>query len=457
MKRLKPLLLLMACESLLAISCRAQAASDKDSIVRAGWEQLERIELKDGTVQIHARPKAAGVPAVASALPTAKVALATPAAPAPQVDPAAAPAAASGAGKPVDAQFIDSLKKTLAIDLSVPSSPAMTVLGIAGTEVQRPAFPRDFATSLVRGFDSNGKPKNAIAIDIVPVAMFLPSWIEAGEKYQSPLMQIRARTTVSLAAAQVEGNNAASQLAAGIRIGLLDKGDPGIYWREIQGCVSKLIAQMEPVPGPNTAPPPGAAEIVKLADSCKANNLIFDMWAKPALYVGYAQGWYSASAPFKDAARSAKAAWASFSIGLNRRTVQDIENNTNADKLRALLQLYAARKVDARVEAADAGGALVREDRSDFVTRIRFGKEKWHAFVDAGVARVTTGGVASQSVRRIGLGAEYQLREDMWLVVGGVREKGFAAGDRNLINTGLRFGQAAEPQFGLPAGPKKTQ
>lgn len=110
-----------------------------------------------------------------------------------------------------------------------------------------------------------------------------------------------------------------------------------------------------------------------------------------------------------------------------------------------------------RVELPGASGRLVREDRSDLVARIRFGKANWHGFVDAGAARARTAGAANESVRRIGPGAQYQLREDIWLVVGAVRETGFATGGRHLVNTGLRFGQADAAQIGNPGEPKQTQ
>ncbi|MDB5755791.1 MAG: hypothetical protein JWR56_2219, partial [Massilia sp.] len=204
----------LAASLLLAANGTVRAAATPvPTIVGAGWEQVEYVELPDGTVQVRARRKAD---------------IAVPAAAPPAAAPAAVKADAAAKAGAVQKTIVDSLKDTLAVDLSVPSSPAMAVLGMSGTEIQRPAFPRDFAASLVRGLDKDGKAKNALAIDIVPVALFFPQALIGGKRYEdSYWMRLKARTTVSLAAAQIESNKPASQLAAGIRLGLVDYADPG--------------------------------------------------------------------------------------------------------------------------------------------------------------------------------------------------------------------------------------
>lgn len=398
------------------------------TVVSAEWEQIEYLPLPDGSVQVRARRRApaAGAQAAVDA-------------------PGVAPAPKAAADQQA---IIDSLKSTLAVDLSVPSSPAMAVLGMSGTEVQRPAFPRDFAASLVRGFDKDGKAKNALAIDIVPVALFFPQALIGGRLYEdSYWMRLKARTTLSLAAAQVESSASASQLAAGIRVGLVDYADPGLYWRAARACVDKAVAMVGIPIGRNVDDVAAVADAVSAANKCVVGADAADLWAKPALYAGYAQGWYSESGAIKDAGRSARALWASFSVGLPHRAAA---GDAGAGRVRALLQLHLARKLDERAPAPAGTELLVREDRSEAIVRLRVGKEKWHAFIDGGLARVTSAGLASERIRRIGLGVEFQLRDDLWLVAGSVTEKGFAGGERNLVNTGLRFGQVPKAQFGLP-------
>jgi hypothetical protein len=412
----------------------AAAATDPAKpIVNDDWEVIERIELPAGVIQLRVRAKVASKPEQAKEIPAT-------------------------------AAIVDSIKQIVGADLSVPSSPAMAVLGMTGTEVQRPAFPRDFAASLVRGFDKNGKTKNAIAIDIVPAALFFPGSIVSTVHYKDDyLTQLLARTTVSLASAHVEGDSQASQMAAGVRIGLFDMADPGLYTAQTAACViahmRKLPVRMGP--GKGLAQPEAYAEFKEAANkTCRLNVTEFDLWAKPALYAGYAQGWYSSSGAIKDAGGSAKSLWMSYSIG-HGRTRAEIENGEKTDQVRALLQVYLARRLNERAKDPVVAGQLVREDRSELIARVRFGKEKWHGYLDGGLARVNSAGVGTEQVRRLGLGFEYQLRDHLWLVAGSVRETGFAAGDRVLVSTGLRFGQTPvsilAPPGGKPANPDEAK
>lgn len=345
------------------------------------------------------------------------------------------------------------LQDWLAVDLSVPASPAMAVLGVAGTEIQRPAFPRELAASLVKGFDKDGKNRDAFAIDVVPASLWFRSSITGGDPYKgSHWMQWLARTTLSLGASKVEDTTAGSQYGAGVRIGLIDGSDPGHFWQLKESCLRPVI-ENTPITkgrlsdGSRTVTDSWVGEIEK---NCKLAKLVPDLWAQPALYVGYAQGWHSDTKSVRDASGNAKAFWATYSIGLNPRSKTDLALGQGTDRVRALLQLYLARKIDESIANPNGNGDFVREDRSEFVARLRFGKVKWHGYVEAGAARTRTAGLDSEAIRRVGFGVEYMLRDDLWLVVGSMRETGFRDGTRSLINTGLRFSQVPKGLFGLP-------
>jgi len=58
--------------------------------------------------------------------------------------------------------------KAAMVDLSVPDSPAFTVLGLTPEEVARPTTARKLATSLLNGVDRNGVLQTGVAIDTVP-------------------------------------------------------------------------------------------------------------------------------------------------------------------------------------------------------------------------------------------------------------------------------------------------
>jgi hypothetical protein len=411
------------------------ALAQTSPVVSGEWDEIERVVLQDGTVQIRVRPKPA--PAAALALT-----------PLEKVDTKSLSSA-----EEYGAVLVNALRERLAVDLSVPASPAMAVLGISGTEIDRPAFPRDLAASVIRGFDKDGKNRDAFAIDIVPASLWFRSSVIGGDQYinHSWTMQVLARTTLSLGAAKVEDSSEGSQYGAGIRIGLIDRSDPGLYWVAKEDCVRPFLQKQSVEAGRVTG---GSRTITQdwikdIQVKCKLDNLVADLWAKPALYVGYAQGWKSDTRSVRDASGNAKAFWASFSAGLNPRTEIEVANGASG-RTRALLQLYLARKIDERISNPTGADNFVREDRTEFVTRLRFGKVKWHGYVEAGAARTRTAGLERESIRRVGFGVEYMLRDDLWLVLGSLRETGFRDGTRSLLNTGLRFSQAPKGLFGLP-------
>jgi hypothetical protein len=416
---------------LLAFLAGPPAHAQTGPVVGSDWDEVERVTLSDGTIQIRVRPKARLAAAVTALPPAANDTVADP-------------------GPKIDQAFRD----WLAVDLSVPASPAMAVLGVAGTEIQRPAFPRELAASLVKGFDNNGKNRDAFAVDVVPASLFFRSSVIGGQQYVDHpwTMQLLARTTVSLGASKVEDSTQGSQYGAGIRIGLIDQSDPGLYWQVKETCLRPLVDSQAIEPGRVTGGSRTVDEpwVARADAQCKLLNLVADLWAKPALYVGYAQGWHSDTKSVRDASGNAKAFWATFSVGLNPRSDAELAAGTGGDRVRGLLQLYLARKLDEHISNPSGAGDFVREDRAEFVTRLRFGKAKWHSYVEAGVAHTRTAGLERESIRRVGFGVEYMLRDDMWLVLGSLRETGFRDGTRSLLNTGLRFSQVPKGLFGLP-------
>lgn len=344
-------------------------------------------------------------------------------------------------------EVVEKLKNLSDADLSVPDSPAMTVLGLTGSDIQRPSTPRELAAALVHGVDRRGHPSNGLSIDFLPVPLFAPSLITGGETYEkSWAMQWLARTTISLAAADASGDKGATQTAAGIRIGLLDMGDMGLHWKAMHTCANAAVSKMEPRPLDQEKEADWEAKTaatVKLINDCPKNEYFSNLhlWAQPALYVGYGQSWYSSTGSLSEHLPSKKVGWASFSIG--HAPLADSMNG-----IKSLFQLYGQRSVDDRVKDPTGTDALVNEDRSDFVARLKFGRKIWHAFLDGGVSRVNTANVDTQNVRRFGYGVELRLgTDDMWLVFGGVQERGYIGDQHQSVNMSVRFGQASNPLF----------
>jgi len=256
-------------------------------------------------------------------------------------------------------------------------------------------------------------------------------------------MQMMARTTVSFGTAESGGG---SQVAWGVRVGLIDKGDPGLYADQFAKCVqNKDIFGGPPPAGANVDPPSEVQKAVtkKLVEDCKVPGLVKDLWAKPALYVGFGQSWYSGSGSVRDASPAVKALWATYSVG------QAVAS------YRGLLQLHAERKSDDRVTDPKDSTRLLRQDTTGLVARLKLGAEKWHAYADLGRNRVDLAGASKANTRYAGLGAELRLRDDLWLQIGRSSERGFADGSaQNRVLVGLRWGD--KPLLETPGVSKGT-
>lgn len=335
--------------------------------------------------------------------------------------------------------FVDALKKYKEVDLSVPESPAFAILGIAPSAVQRPGTVRELAGGLLKGLDSKGKPRTGLAFDFAPLPLAAPQEIVGGRRYeQRPLVQILTRTTISLATSDAAGGG--SQQAWGIRMGLLDQGDPGLYSKELMSCIDGSVVIPPPPPAANVNPLPAESnEAIRQAIAqCDPGKRIA-LWAKPALYAGFGQSWYSASGALSDRSPAARAFWATYSVGRDLRG------------LRSLLLVHAERKSDDRTPGAADAAKLLRQDTTGLAARLRVGAEKWHAFGEFGAKRVKLEGVPKSNVRHLALGAELRVKDDIWLQLGRTTEHGVRDGtNHRQVTAGLRLG--SDPFLPAPGG-----
>ena len=323
----------------------------------------------------------------------------------------------------------DILGKRAEADLTVPLSPAFALLGLAPTSIQRPGSVRELLASATKGFDANGKVKSGLALDFAPYPLLAPNRLVGGRKYETDhVAQVLARTTVSLATADANGG---SQLAWGIRVGLLDQGDPGLYAKDLVACIRKSGALKDTMKGGANVDGLSDDEDAKLAAEVAkcAPDKQFALWAKPALYIGYGQSWYSGTSTLRDTAPAMKAFWATYSVG---RSVASY---------RGLLQLHAERKTDDRVADKTDATKLLRQDSTSLVARLKLGAEKWHAYADLGRTRINLAGSPTTNSQYRGLGAEVRLKDDLWLQVGRSMERGLVDGSsQNKVLAGLRWG-----------------
>ena len=300
-----------------------------------------------------------------------------------------------------EADAFDKLKQFADIDVTVPESPALAVLGINGAEIQRPTTLRALTSSLIHAYDKDGKLKNGVAIDVAPMPAFFSHLIRGGTDYAGkPWIQAATRTTVSLATTSAN-DTGASKLAWGVRVGVLDRGDPGNYYRELVDCIKKAPSVvLGSGMNLNDLTTEQETELNTTYEKCNPTKR-FALWAQPALYVGYGQSWYSQSGKVTDRIPAANRWWATYSQGMA----------PTESRVWYLFQAHASRLTDNRVADPADNTRLLRQDSTEYILRTKFGTshDTWHGFGQAGQRKVRTDGSTSESIRHVGLGVEFKV------------------------------------------------
>jgi hypothetical protein len=122
------------------------------------------------------------------------------------------------------------------LDLSVPESPALALLGLDSASAAAPQDSRAFAADLLNFFDDEGRLRNGAALTTQPFWWGLRNLSlsayqgVAGANHNEGLSYLQralfARTRVSLGAAQAPGSEEAVRAAVGLTFQLLDDQDP---------------------------------------------------------------------------------------------------------------------------------------------------------------------------------------------------------------------------------------
>lgn len=345
------------------------------------------------------------------------------------------------------------LKERSEVDVTVPGSPAFALLDITPDKVQRPGTRRDFLVSLAKGLDQQGKPVTGTAFDVNPLSMFFREQITGGSDYiarehagndlafdKHYLKRILARTTISFGTTSAEKGSDASRSAAGIRIGLIDYADPGLYWDWAVDCLKKLPG-VEVVPGRNVDNAPEA----DISACDVVNKPGRPLWAEPSLYAGYGRSWYSSTGKLQDSGGEAKLVWLAGSVGLN--------GGKSGATWRLLLQGYLGHESNGRVVDPVDETLLTRKDTSEGILRLKAASNNYAFFVDWGGKKVKLAGDTREYVHQFTTAFEYQIwrESDTWIQVAAVNEKGFANGkDKSGVTFGLKFGPKLLDSFGVP-------
>lgn len=133
-----------------------------------------------------------------------------------------------------------------AVDMSVPESPAFTVLGVTPQTVTRPTSPRAFASSLLNGVDTNGNFQSGLALDFVPYLLLAGDQLTLRNYQTRYITRMLARTQFSFGTTKgATEDDKSLRLALGLHLTLWDKGDPRTDGELIQ-CLGRMKTPRRP-------------------------------------------------------------------------------------------------------------------------------------------------------------------------------------------------------------------
>lgn len=271
--------------------------------------------------------------------------------------------------------------KQFKADLSVPKSPALSVLGVTSEEVIRPDSPKALAAGILQGVDPRGNLQTGLALDTTPYMLFSGNGVTLHEYKDSFAVQLLANTSVSLATAKgTNDDDKGTRLALGFRVTPWSLGDLrrdeglldcfGKHLREPsspavvqvtdelfdavangdQAATEKLIAQRKPLL---------EAEFAPCREEARKRN-----WNRSSVALGAAPTWLSEDGSLNQLKWNGASFWASGAYGFD--TIPGLKDTS---QILATVRYVGGESVPTNVEA----DPFVKQDTLSVGAQIRLG------------------------------------------------------------------------------------
>jgi hypothetical protein len=304
-------------------------------------------------------------------------------------------------------------------DLSVPESPAFTLLGVTPQNVTRPATPKAFQTALLNSVDSDGKLQSGVSIDTSPYLLYAGNMLTIDQYRRDAAAQILARTNLSLASTK-EASGSAEHLAAGLHITLFDAGDPRKD-TELDTCFDAALALPKPtLPGEvggSTTVTDVSAETARKIEDCRTASARRN-WNASSWNIGGGQAWLSSDGTKNHIAADGGGLWTSAALRLRKR---------------AQVIVHARWRENEHVTAKD--NSVTDHDKRLIGVRLRFGSPTLNGSVEAATQSDQAASKTSRK-RVLLLGVEQRVAEGVWLDVSLGRELSRDAGAEHFLARG---------------------
>lgn len=348
----------------------------------------------------------------------------------------AADSKAGGCENPEAADIL----KCFSVDLSMPDSPGLQMVGLGTSDALRPTSPRAFGKAVVAGLDKEGKPKMGFALDFAPYKILAPT--TSRKTYaENGLMRIAWNTQASFGVGKATDSQDKS-----LRVGY---GLSSILWRRdtsdpvlndtYQTCLSDrlLVINTETVPqelGGKTGTDAGLK-------SCY-DKFTSDAWNGTGLTVGLAGAQVSSTGKWSDSSTGSTGAWVTLTYGF-----EDFPNSP----LRKMGEIVLTWRKLGGEQVADTtatGGIYKRDSNSTSIVGRYKGSEKWNFYAEYSYQRYKSAFIGDETSRRLAAIYETKVGEGTWFTIGIGGEGGRSGGaNRNFVLTGFKFGGSEKPAF----------
>lgn len=333
------------------------------------------------------------------------------------------------------------------IDLSVPESPAFTVLGLTPQTVVRPTTPRELATSLINGVDENGNFQNGVALDTVPYLLLFGNNLTLDAYRNSPGTRFFARTQLSIGTTKGSTDaDKSARLALGLHLTFFDEGDPRLD-RELSQCFTEML-QFPPMPAGISidereqfladAKNKVLANLREAAEKCRKASRKRN-WNRSSLVVGLAPSWISESGNVGNMRWNGGGVWTSYAYGFDGvEGLKDV----------AQLILHARYRNKEKVADPDNEGEFITQDSFYSGLRFRFGGPTFAGSLEGTYRRNKPSGADADDLFRLSFGAERRLSSDLWLQFALGGEGGRRDGQSHLfVLTSFKYALSKDRTF----------
>ncbi len=341
----------------------------------------------------------------------------------------------------------------LNVNYTIPDSPAFTLLGVNPDKIERPATPRDLATSLLNGLDENGHFQSGLALDIDPF-MLLRGKATSITAYDHLYIRWLANSQLSVGTTKgTTSDDTSTKLGLGLHTLLWNRKDPRLD-KTLTAAFTKagtdVLLRIPETCGPIPAGDKDAVEkcetkmlkVIEDAIAPRKKELEDKYWNSSYLAAAAAIALVSQSGSLDSMKWNGAGAWTTLAYGF------EDASDKNFFRKHAELSFHAEwRNNESVTDPTNNGQTFLRNselgglrlllgsssNNGSFETVYRHSHPKDPVRVDENYARLTAG-------------VEHKVSDQLWLNFSVATDAGRGAGkDKLVVSSNFKWGTSNNP------------